>query len=103
MKSREEIQASLEATLAKGETKLSEMKVNLDEAGDDASDEAKEAYAAAERMVDSGKQRLGELADASDEKFDQIVASSKENWDDLSDKIEGGWAAVSDKVKSFFA
>ena len=103
MKSREEIQASLEATLAKGETKLSEMKVKLDEAGDDASDEAKEAYAAVERMVDSGNQRLGELADASDEKFDQIVASSKENWDDLSDKIEGGWAAVSDKVKSFFA
>ena len=30
MKTREEIQASLEATLAKGETKLSEMKIKLE-------------------------------------------------------------------------
>ena len=103
MTNREEIQANLEATIAKGEAKVSEMKAILVEAGDGASDEAKEAVASAQRMVDSGKQRLGELADASDEKFEQVLASSKENWDDLSDKIEDGWAAVSDKVKGLFS
>ena len=73
------------------------------EAGDKTSDEAREALASAEKLVDSSKKKLGELKDASDEQFDKIVDSAKDTWADLSAQVEGGWDAVSNKIKSLFA
>jgi hypothetical protein len=72
-------------------------------AGDAASAESAEALAEAEKLLEKGKAKFAELADASDEQFDQMWASSKETWDSLSGQIEGGWVAMTDKVKSFFA
>ena len=93
----------MEATLAKGEEKVAALKVQLDAAGDKASQQSKDALAAAESALDSGRQKLGELADASDEQFDEVMAKAKDTWDDLSDQVESGWASVTDKVKSMFS
>lgn len=103
MTDRQAIQAKMEATLAKGEEKVAALKVQLDEAGEKASQESKDALAAAEKALDSGKQKLGELVDASDEQFDEVMAKAKDTWDDLSDQVEGGWASVTDKIKGMFS
>ena len=100
---RQEIQANMEAKIAQGEVKIEEMKAKLSEAGDAASDEAREALAKAESMLESGKQKMGELANASDDKFNELAEQGKASWDELSGQIEGGWASVSDKVKEFFS
>jgi hypothetical protein len=103
MADRQAIQAKMEATLAKGEEKVAALKVQLGEAGEKASQESKDALAAAERALDSGRQKMGELADASDEKFDEVMAKTKDTWDDLSDQVESGWASVTDKIKGMFS
>lgn len=71
--------------------------------GREASVESAEASADAERLLDQGKAKYAELANASDEQIDQLVASTRETWDDLSNQIEGGWTAMMDKVKSLFS
>lgn len=71
--------------------------------GREASAESAEASADAERLLDQGKAKYAELANASDEQIDQLVASTRETWDDLSNQIEGGWTAMMDKVKSLFS
>ena len=103
MADRQEIQAAMEAKLAAGGEKIEQLKAQMAKAGDSASAESAEALADAERLLEKGKVKFAELADASDEQFDQLMVSSKDTWDELSGQIEGGWAAVSDKVKSFFA
>lgn len=103
MSDRKVAQAEVEAKLAKGEAKLKEMKADLARAGDSASDEAKEAVAAAERLLDRGKKKYEELASASDEKFHEMMGDAKETWRDLSDSVEGGWDALSDKIKKLFS
>ena len=75
----------------------------MSEAGDDVSDEAKQALAGAEKMLESGKQKLSELSSASDEKFDEVWEGAKDTWDDLSKQVEGGWASVTDKIKGLFS
>jgi ElaB/YqjD/DUF883 family membrane-anchored ribosome-binding protein len=103
MADRQEIESKLQATITKGEEKVQELQAKMAEMGDDASDEAKEALAAAENTLQAGKDKLSELAAASDEQFDSMVESAKETWDDLSAQVEGGWATVTDKIKGLFS
>jgi len=103
MKSREELQASMEAGLAAGEEKITALKAKMADAGDSASDEAANALAQAEKALEAGKAKLSELAAASDESFEEMRASAEENWASISDQMEQGWASVSEKVKSFFS
>ncbi len=103
MADRQEIESSLQATIDKGEEKVQELKAKMAELGDDASDEAKEALAAAENTLQAGKDKLSELTAATDEQFDSMMESAKATWDDLSAQVEGGWASVTEKVKGLFS
>lgn len=103
MKSREELEASMKSALDAGETKIKEMQVKLDEAGDDAADDAKVALQEAEKMWEEGKAKLETLSQASDAKFEELRADAEANWDEISDKLEAGWASVSTKFKEFFS
>ena len=67
MEDRNEIQKDLEDKLAKGEKALGKLKAKLDEAGGDASQEMKDAVAAAERTLEKGNAKLKSMADATDE------------------------------------
>ena len=100
MADRQEIESKLQATISKGEEKVEELKAKMAEL---ASDEARDALAAAENTLQAGKDKLSELTAASDEQFDSMMESAKETWDDLSAQVEGGWASVTDKVKQFFS
>jgi polyhydroxyalkanoate synthesis regulator phasin len=103
MSDRKVAEAEVEAKLAKGEAKLKEMKAELVKAGDSASDEAKDAVAAAEKLLDRGKKKYEELAGASDEKFHEVMDDAKSTWNDLTAEIEGGWDALSAKIKKMFS
>ena len=103
MADRNEIQKDLEQKLAKGETALNKLKAKMEEAGDDASQEMKDAVAAAERTLDKGKGRLDAMAKATDEEFEKMWADTKDAWHDMSASVEHGWHKLSDRVKSFFA
>lgn len=103
MKSREELQASMEAGLAAGQEKIEAMKVKMAEAGDDVSADATDALAEAEKAWEVGKVKLDELAAASDETFEELRASAEENWDEISASMEAGWASVSEKFKNLFS
>ena len=103
MKSREEIEHTLKAALASGESKIEEMRAKLAAAGDDASDDAKVALAEAEKMWEDGKVKFDQLSQASDEKFAELRADAEANWDEISDRLESGWASVSEKFKGFFS
>lgn len=103
MKTREELQASMEAGIAASEEKIAVLKTKMSEAGDDVSDEAAEALAKAEQLCADGKSKLTELAAASDESFESLRASTEENWDKMTAQLDEGWTNVSDKVKSFFS
>jgi F0F1-type ATP synthase membrane subunit b/b' len=103
MKTREEIQASMESGLATSEQKIQSMKADIEAAGDDASDEAKEALAEAETLWERGKAKYEEIANASDEEFEQLRDSAAKHWDEISDKLEAGWASISEKFKGMFS
>ncbi len=103
MADRNEIQKDLEQKLAKGEAALHKLKAKMEEAGDDASQEMKDAVAAAERTLEKGKGKLSALAEASDEEFEKMWADTKDAWQDMSAGVERGWNKLSDRVKSFFA
>lgn len=103
MVTKEEMQAKMEAGLAKADANIQKMKAKMDEAGDAASDEAREALADAERMWEKGKAKLDELADASDEQYEEMKAAAEKNWDELSASLESGWANITEKFKSFFS
>ena len=103
MKSREEIQASMEAGLAASGKKIEEFKAKMAEGGADVSEDAAKHLAEMEAMWASGKSKLDELSAASDEKFEELWADTKENWESISSRMEEGWASVTDKFKSFFS
>ncbi len=103
MATKKEVQAELEKKLNEGESQLDKLKAKLAEAGDEASDEMKDAVAAAERGIEKGKIKLAELAEMSDEKFEEMWATAKHDWHAAMDDIEAGWNKLSAKVKSFFA
>ncbi|MEJ2516053.1 MAG: hypothetical protein P8080_09635 [Gammaproteobacteria bacterium] len=103
MATKQEVQAELEKKLDAGESQLDKLKAKLAEAGDEASDEMKDAVAAAERGIEKGRIKLEELAEMSDEKFEQVWATAKDDWRAAMDDIEAGWSKLSAKVKSFFA
>ena len=79
------------------------MKAKLADAGDEASDETREALAKAESLLGKGRAKLGELANATDDEFDELWADTKDAWDDMTAGIESGWDKVSDRVRSFFS
>ena len=103
VKTREELQASMEAGIAASEEKIAALKVKMADAGADASEEGAAALAKAEKLCEDGKSKLAELAAASDESFENLRASAEENWDSISAQLDEGWTSVSDKVKSFFS
>jgi hypothetical protein len=103
MKSREEIQASMEAGLAASGKKIEEFKAKMAEGGADVSEDAAKHLAEAEALWASGKSKLDELSAASDEKFEELRAGAEENWESISSKMEEGWASVTDKFKGFFS
>jgi hypothetical protein len=102
MKSREEIQASLEAGLAASGKRIEEFKAKLAEGGAEVSRDAAEDLAEMERAWEAGKNKLSELTAASDEKFDELWADTKGNWDSISSSMEQGWASVTSKFKNLF-
>ena len=83
MTDRNEIEREVKEKLAEGESAYEKMKAKLDAAGDEASDEAREAVRAAGDMLEKGKAKMKQMAEATDDEFDKLWAESKEEWHDL--------------------
>ena len=103
MPSREEIQREMERKLHRAEEGLEKLKQKAAEAGHETTDEMKDAVAMAENVLDQGRMRLDELADASDETFDVWGVESKVGWNELSHSMESHWDEFSAKVKNFLS
>lgn len=103
MPTREEIQREMEQKLHRAEKGLEKLKQKAAESGHDASDEMKQAVAKAEDVLDRGRKKLDELAEASDETFEDWWEGSKEGWKQLSHSMDSHWDEFSAKVKNFFS
>ncbi len=101
MTDREKIQAEIEDKLAQGEATIEKLKARMKEVDEDASEEIAGAITAAERVVEKGRSKLGQLAEATDDQFDELWADVKEGWNDVANDLEHGWKSLSDRVKSF--
>ncbi len=100
---KEEMQARMDAAVSKMETHYNKLKADMDAAGDAVSDETREAVAKAESLLEKGKAKASELANATDEEYEAMKASAEQNWDKAVTKLESSWDEVSAKVKSFFS
>lgn len=100
---RKKIQQEMETKLAEGRTALDKLKAQLKEKGHEAHHDVAHAVAEAERTLEKGKVRLGELAAATDEEFEKAWSDGKDAWHGVSRDLEHGWHQLTDKVKSFLA
>lgn len=103
MTDRNEIKREIKEKLADGEAGLKKMEARLEAAGDDASDEAKEAYRWAADAFEKGKARAERLAEATDDEFDKLWAETKSEWHELKAQMEGGWSKFTHSVRDFFS
>ncbi len=103
MTDRNEIEREVKEKLAEGESAYEKMKAKLDAAGDEASDEAREAVRAAGDMLEKGKAKMKQMAEATDDEFDKLWAESKEEWHDLKHGMSDGWSKFTHAVRDFFA
>ena len=91
------------ATVSKMEVNYEKLKGDMDAAGDAVSDETREAVAKAESLLEKGKAKASELANATDEEYEAMKASASENWDQIAARFESGWDDISAKVKNLFS
>ncbi len=103
MTDRQTIQTEMEQKIAAGEAKIEQLKAKLEGADDDVKEEISSAIGAAEGVVEKGKSKLAQLADAADDEFDELWAGTKEAWHKVSNELEEGWHSLSDRVKSFLS
>jgi hypothetical protein len=103
MTDRNEIEREMKEKLDKGESAYEKLKAKLDEAGDDASDEAREAVRSAGEMLDKGKAKMKQLAEASDDEFDKLWAETKAEWHELNHGMSDGWSKFTHSVRDFFS
>jgi hypothetical protein len=103
MTDRKQIEAEMNAKIAEGESKLEKLKAKMAEVDDDAKQEMQEAIDKVEGVLDKGKAKAKQLADATDDQFDELWADTKEGWHDVKHGLEKGWDNLSDRVKAFFA
>lgn len=103
MSDRQEIEQELQEKLDAGESAYNKMKAKLDAAGDEASDEARQALHKAGEMLDKGKAKMKQLADASDDEFDHLWAETKEEWHEIKSAASDGWSKLTHSVRDFFA
>lgn len=102
MPSRDEITEAMKQKLDESRKALDALKARMAEAGEEGSEEVAASLAKAESVLEKGRDRLKELAEASDETFEELWADTRENWDELSGDLERHWGQVSDRVKRFF-
>lgn len=100
---RKKIQQEMETKLAEGRAALDTLKAQLKEKGHEAHHDVAHAVAEAERTLEKGKVRLGELAAATDEEFEKAWSDTKDTWHGVAHDLEHGWHQLTDKVKSFLA
>ncbi len=103
MTDRKTIETEMEKKIAEGESKIEQLKAKLAEADDDMKEEISSAIHTAEGVVDKGKAKLSQLADAADDEFDELWAGTKDAWHKVSNQLEDGWQGLSDRVKSFLS
>lgn len=103
MTNRAEVEREIKDELHEGEQAYLKMKAKVEAAGDDVSDDTRQALRAAGEMLDKGKARMKRLADASDDEFDKLWAESKEEWHEIKHNMADGWLKVKHNVKDFFA
>ena len=99
MKSREEIQAEIEAKLEAGRNQVEELKKKMADSTGDVTKEMKDALAEAEEKLAGGMDKLKELKNASDEHFNELRAQAEDNWDNLSKQVLENWESLTNKVK----
>ena len=103
MTNRAEIEREMKEKLAEGESTYKKLKAKLDEAGNEASDETREAVEAAGRALEKGKAKMSRLAEATDDEFDKLWAETKDEWHDLKANMSSGWSKFSHAVKDLFS
>jgi phage shock protein A len=103
MTDRYTIQREAEHKLAQAEHALHKLRSKASDAGEEASQDMADAVAAAERTLEKGKAKLGQLAAATDDEFDKLWGETKDAWHQLAHDAERGWDKLSDRVKSYFA
>lgn len=92
----------MEDKLSWAEKALHEVKEKLSKTDDEVSEEVHEAVREAEGLLERGRAKAREFADASDDQFDEMWADAKHHWHDLAEGMEGHWDDLSSKVKRFF-
>jgi ElaB/YqjD/DUF883 family membrane-anchored ribosome-binding protein len=100
---RKKIHMEMETKLAEGRAALDKLKAQLKEKGHEAHHDVAHAVAEAERTLEKGKVRLGELAAATDEEFEKAWSDTRDTWHSVSHDLEHGWHQLTDKVKTFLA
>jgi superfamily II RNA helicase len=103
MPTREEIQREMEGKLHRAEEGLEKLKQKAAEAGDETSDEMRQAISKAEDVLNRGRKKLDELAEASDETFEDWWEGSKEGWKQLTRSMDSHWDEFSARVRNFFS
>ncbi len=103
MTDRNEIEREVKEKLAEGESAYEKLKAKVEAAGDEASDEAHEAVRAAGAMLDKGKAKMKQLAEASDDEFDKLWAESKAEWHELKHGMSDGWSKFKHAAKDLFS
>lgn len=103
MTDRKEIEREMEEKLVEGESAYKKLKIRLEKAGDEVSEETQEAVDAAGRALEKGRARLDRLKEASDDEFDKLWAETKEEWHDLKAHISSGWMKFRHAISDFFA
>ena len=103
MTDRKEIEREMQEKIAEGESAFQKLKAKLDDAGDEVSEETREAVHAAGRALEQGKAKMTRLAEASDDEFDKLWAETKDEWHELKGHMSSGWSKFSHAVKDFFA
>ena len=103
MSDRQEIERELQEKLDAGESAYEKLKAKVDAAGDEASEEAKEALQKAGDMLEKGKAKAKQLADATDDEFDHLWAETKEEWHEIKGAAADGWSKFTHSVKDFFS
>lgn len=100
---KEEMQARLNSAVAKMESHYEKLKADVHSAGDSASDEAREAVAKAETLLQKGKAKAYDLSKATHEEYEALKASAEDDWDAVASKLESSWDDFSAKVRHLFS
>jgi hypothetical protein len=98
MKTREQIQSSMQSALIESRKRLNDLKGDVEAAGDAVSLEMRNSLAEAEKLWELGQAKYRELTAVSDARFEEIHGATVAHWEELSAWIDSGWSNVRERL-----